>query len=201
MIKNIIFDFGKVLVDFDQRYLYHSIFDDKSEMEYFLNNVCTHDWNSSMDLGKSCADAVKDLQAVYPKYSNEIQTFIDKWDVMLGDILKENVLVAEKLLKNDYKVYGLTNWSIETIHHFYRKCPLVNSFHGIVVSSEEGVIKPNAELYKILLERYNLKAEESVFIDDRIDNIETAGKLGFNTIHYQENTNLEELLNTLRVYT
>ena len=70
---------------------------------------------------------------------------------------------------------------------------------GIVVSGDEKLIKPDPAIYNVLLNRYNIKAEESLFIDDNGDNIEAARKLGFHTIHLTDDVNLEATLKEMNI--
>ena len=95
-IKNIIFDFGGVLLDWNPRYLYRTFFWNENEMEYFLSNICTDEWNAEQDRGRSFAEGVKLLQFKYPDYREAIQMFMDRWEDMLksespesGDLLRE----------------------------------------------------------------------------------------------------------------
>ena len=190
-IKNIIFDFGGVLIDWDPVYLYRKIFEDEREMEHFLENICTSEWNVQQDAGRSLAEATELLQAEHPEHKELIGHFYTRWDEMIGGDIKENVRVLEKL-KPKFPIYGLTNWSAETITIAYDKFDFFELMDGIVVSGDEKLIKPDPKLYQVLLDRYNLKASESVFIDDNINNIETAQSMGFQTIHITEETDLEK---------
>jgi 2-haloacid dehalogenase len=97
-------------------------------------------------------------------------------------------------LKEKYGIYGLTNWSAETIPIAMDRYDFFNDLDGIVVSGAEKIIKPDPRIYQILLERYGIQAEESLFIDDNYANIEAAQQLGFQTIHLEEEINLEEIL-------
>ncbi|MGV8964091.1 MAG: HAD family hydrolase [Candidatus Saccharimonadaceae bacterium] len=190
-IKNIIFDFGGVLVDWNPIYLYSKLMDDEIEMNHFLENICNSEWNIKQDAGRPLADATEILQKEYPEYKDLIGHFYGRWDEMLGGVIEENVRVL-KMLKPHYPIYGLTNWSAETITIAYDRYDFFNHLEGIVVSGDEKLIKPDPKLYEILLERYNLKANESLFIDDNAHNIETALDMGFQTIHFTENMDLEK---------
>jgi len=81
--ENIIFDFGGVLVDWNPRYLYKDYFKEDSEMEYFLKNICTEEWNLEQDRGRALAEGTTLLQNKFPEYKSLIQLFYDKWEVML----------------------------------------------------------------------------------------------------------------------
>ena len=192
-IKNIVFDFGGVLVDWNPRYMYKSVFNDDALMERFLADVCTDEWNVQQDKGRSLAEGTRLLQERFPEHHDMIQLFYDKWDVMLHSDIKENVDVLYEL-KGKYKLLGLTNWSAETFPIALARYSFFGEFDGIVVSGEEKLIKPDRAIFDVLLERYKICAAESVFIDDNIANIRTANALGFNTIHVNDGMNLHDEL-------
>ncbi|MCL3781073.1 HAD family phosphatase [Prolixibacteraceae bacterium JC049] len=195
-IKNIIFDFGGVLIDWNPQYLYGDIFQDNEELDFFLNNVCNSQWNLKQDAGRSFAEAIKELTAKFPQYENEIRMYHSSWITMIGGEIKENTSLIKKL-KSNYRLFGLTNWSAETFPLVYNQYPFFKELEGIVVSGEEKVIKPNNQIYELLLDRYKLKACESLFIDDNRDNIATAKRLGFQTIWLCEGVDLNEELRIL----
>lgn len=193
MIKNIVFDFGGVLIDWNPEYLYKSVFEEKAEMNFFLENVCTPEWNLQQDAGRSLVKATRELQKLHPKYKNEIQLFYDKWTSMLGGQIDKNVALI-KPLKEKYKLYGLTNWSSETFPKALEMYSFFQEIDGIIVSGTEKLMKPNQRIYELLLSRFGLNASECLFIDDNINNIRTAKELGFSTIHFTDGVNLKEEL-------
>lgn len=197
-IKNIIYDFGGVLMDWNPRYLYKNIFQDEEEMEYFLTEVCTLEWNSQVDAGRPFSTIVKELITVHPKYEKEIKLYQSHWIDMVGGSIEENVKTIG-LLKGNYRLFGLTNWSAETFPLVFNQYPFFKKLEGIVVSGEEKTIKPDAKIYQILLDRYELIAEECLFIDDNQANILTAEKLGFQCIHLTEKTNLMKELESRKL--
>src|SRR5690554_727690 len=113
-IKNIVFDFGGVLVDWNPTYLYSKLFDNETEMNHFLENICTPEWNIRQDAGRPLVKATELLQAKHPEYKELIGHYYGRWDEMLGGDIKENVRVLE-MLRPKYTLFGLTNWSAETI--------------------------------------------------------------------------------------
>ncbi len=190
-IKNIIFDFGGVLVDWNPVYLYRKEFESEKEMNHFLDNICSAEWNIQQDAGRSLAEGTELLQKKHPEYKELIGYYYGRWEEMLNGVIKQSERVLE-MLKLHYPIYGLTNWSAETITIAYEKYDFFKLLDGIVVSGDEKLIKPDPKLYQVLLDRYNLKANESLFIDDNIHNIESARKMGFHTIHFTENIDLEK---------
>lgn len=198
-IKNIVFDFGGVLLDWNPRYLYSSFFSDEKEMEHFLANICTSEWNAEQDRGRPFSEGIKLLQSQYPEYHEAIQLFFDKWEDMLKCELSESVKLLRELKDKDYRIWGLTNWSAETIPIAYRKHDFFKLFDGIVVSGEEKLLKPDKRIYEILLTRYMLNAEESVFIDDNFPNIKAARELGFNAILFDNISNVRNRLSEILI--
>lgn len=192
-LKNIVFDFGGVLINWNPLYLYRNIFDTEEEVNHFLENVCRYDWNILQDAGRSLAEATRVLQDQHPAYREEIAIYYGRWDEMLGGTIEENVKLIRPL-KEKYGIYGLTNWSAETIPIAMDRYDFFNDLDGIVVSGVEKVIKPDPRIYQILLERYGIQAEESLFIDDNYVNVKAAQQLGFQTIHLEDGINLEEIL-------
>jgi 2-haloacid dehalogenase len=197
-IQNIIFDFGGVLIDWNPIYLYSNVFETEEEMNYFLENICRYDWNVLQDAGRPVLEATLLLQKKHPEFSKQISYYYGRWEEMLGGTIDENVKLI-KPLKKRYKLYGLTNWSAETLPIAMEKYSFFKDLDGIVVSGDEKIVKPDPKIYEILLSRYNLDAESSLFIDDNADNIETAKKMGFKTVHFKDNVNLEQLLKSEKV--
>ena len=197
-IKNIIFDFGGVLIDWNPRYLYRNMFNNEAEMEFFLAQICTPEWNLKQDAGRSFSDATKELLDKYPEFKKEVTSFYGSWSKMIGGAIEENVSQIENL-KGKYRLFGLTNWSAESFPIVFNQYPFFKEFEGIVVSGAEKIIKPDPRIYQLLLTRYGLIAKESLFIDDNEENIKAANKLGFETIHLHEKVSLKNELLRLTI--
>ncbi|MCQ2913609.1 MAG: HAD-IA family hydrolase [Alphaproteobacteria bacterium] len=201
-IKNVIFDFGGVIVDWNPRYLFKKIFNNDGEMEYFLNNICTQEWNASLDKSDDFKNAISKLKKEHPKYSKYIDLYDSEWLKMIGSFNDKTLEIEQKLCKK-FNVYGLTNWNAEKFKLTYNELEkfklFVDSMKGVVVSGIEHEIKPDDKLFKILLKRYNLVPEETLFIDDSIANIETAKKLGLNTLNFKSSEQLETDLSLLNI--
>ncbi|MDO9260423.1 MAG: HAD family phosphatase [Flavobacteriaceae bacterium] len=197
-IKNIIFDFGGVLVDWNPRYLYKTVFNDAAQMEYFLTHICTEEWNLQQDKDRTLEEGTLLLQKQFPDYADLINLFYDQWEVMLNGEITENVKLLPQL-KQHYPLFGLTNWSAETFPIALNRFSFFKIFDGIVVSGEEKMIKPDKDIFHLLLNRYQIKASESLFIDDNINNIIAANEMGFHTIHIKPTIILEEELKKMGV--
>ncbi|MGU3376946.1 HAD family hydrolase [Chryseobacterium sp. M5A1_1a] len=199
-IKNIIFDFGGVLMDWNPRYFFKDYFNDDEKMEYFLENIAQDEWNIEQDRGRTLAEGTEIQVKKFPEWEKEIRAYYDNWTVMLKSDIPQNVEVLRKLKHTDYHLFGLTNWSAETFPYALENYDFFQVFDGkIVVSGTEKLIKPDPKIWYVLLERYNIQAGESVFIDDNPKNIEMAQSLGFETIQVTSDTNLEQELAVLGI--
>ena len=199
-IKNIIFDFGGVVMDWNPRYFFKDHFNDDEKMEHFLKNIATDEWNAEQDRGRTLAEGTEIQVAKHPEWEKEIRAYYDNWTMMLKSNIPQNVEVLRKLEHSKYNLFGLTNWSAETFPYALENYDFFKIFEGkIVVSGTEKLIKPDPTIWEVLLERYQIKAEESVFIDDNAKNIEVAKSLGFICVHIKEDTDLEKELRELGV--
>ena len=198
-ISTIIFDLGGVLIDWNPEYVYLDVFNgDRKKMQWFFDNICTNEWNENQDAGYPMAKATEERIALFPEYEHLIRMFYGRWVDMLGNALPKTVDILNKLIKsNNYKIVALTNWSHETFPIALNRFDFLHRFEGIVVSGEEQTRKPFPEIYKITLKRYNILAENSIFIDDNLRNVTAAKELGINGIHFK---NASQLIEQLKQY-
>ena len=197
MIKNIIFDFGAVLVDWNPHYLYDPYFGDAKKAEWFLNEVCPYEWNAQCDAGRPIKDITAERVALFPDWEKEIRMYFDRWiDMMAGQIPGMEALVRE-YKQRGYGIWGLTNWSAETFPLVRDDYPVFKLLDGYVVSGAEKIKKPDARLYRILLDRFGLEAGECVFIDDNPANTAAAEALGIKGIVFQNPEQLRKELDNL----
>jgi len=200
-IDTIIFDLGGVLIDWNPEYVYCEVFNgDQQKVDWFLNTICTHEWNVEQDTGRSIQKATELLIAQYPDYEEWIRIFYDRWEDMLGGTIPETVTLLNKLKQaNNHRLYALTNWSAETFPVALQRYEFLQHFEGILVSGEEKTRKPFPKIYEILLERYQINPFMSVFIDDNFENVEVAKKFGIKGIHFKSTQQLREELTNLGV--
>lgn len=193
-MRDIVFDFGGVLVDWNPRYLYRKIFASEEEMDWFLTHVCTPQWNAQQDAGRPFAQGVEELTRQYPRYAAQIAAFFTRWDEMLGGEIKGMRALLAELKQKGYKLYGLTNWSAETLPLARQRFGIFNLLDGMVVSGEEKLIKPDPEIFKRLLQRFALQADNCLFIDDNAANVAAAAACGIDGILFENAPSLRQTL-------
>lgn len=184
-VDTVVFDLGNVLIDWEPRYLYRKIFDSEEEMEDFLANVATLDWHLEQDRGRTIEQGKAVLTSRHPEYAREIEAFYGRWEEMFGVEIRGSVCVLRELRERGYALHALTNYSAETFPLARRQYGFLEWFDEIVVSGEEGIVKPDREIYDMLVERTGLDPAASVFVDDREENVRAAEDLGFTGIVFR----------------
>jgi 2-haloacid dehalogenase len=196
---NIIFDIGKVLIDWDPKILYRKIFADDEKVEWFLNTICTSEWNLEQDRGRKFADAVTVLSAQHPDYAEHIAAYDTRWHETIPGAIIGTVDILETLHKNATPLYAITNFNQDKFRETKLRFPFLNLFRDIVVSGDEGLIKPDPAIYELCLQRSNLKASECYFIDDSLKNVKGAEAVGMQAHHFTTPEKLRAALKGLGV--
>ena len=185
-IKAVIFDLGGVLLDWNPRYLYRKMFDDEAAMERFLAEVCTMDWHEANDRGVSFEVTCAQLAAEHPEHAEHIWAWGTRTEEMVGGPIEGTVEVLRELIAaGSVRVFALTNMEAHTYPLRRERYDFLGWFEGTVVSSTEGVIKPDPRIFEVLLERYGLEAGSTLMIDDSARNIAAARALGMPTVLFQ----------------
>ena len=183
-IRTVVFDIGGVLIDWNPRHLFRKVFDSGEEMEWFLANVCTYEWNVQQDGGKLFSVATAELQEKFPEYRDKIALYYGRWEEMLNGEISGTVEIFRRLKSAGMPLYALSNWSHEAFPVAYNRYDFMKLFDGLVVSGYEKLLKPDHAIYRVLMKRYNVNPAESVYIDDNKPNADAAAELGFNAIHF-----------------
>ena len=189
----VIFDLGGVLIDWNPRYLYRRLFDgDDAAMERFLAEVCSPDWNLSLDAGRPFAEAVAELSAAHPAERQRIEAYHRHWLEMVAGPIPSTVAVLEELAAADVPLWALTNWSAETFA-LVRDDPayaFLDHFRTIFVSGELRLIKPDPAIYRHVLGAIDAPAGSCLFIDDAPKNVAGAAALGIRTHRFTDAASL-----------
>lgn len=194
-MDTVIFDLGGVLIDWNPRYLYRKIFKTEEEISWFLENICTTEWNDEQDSGRPFKEATNELITKFPDHEVAIRAWYDRWHETIGGAIPDTVALLKEIKdQRNHKLYALTNWSAETFPWALNNFEFLHWFDGIVVSGIEKSRKPFPEFYQILFDRYQINPASAIFIDDNLKNVEGAGKVGLPTIHFQNASQVREEL-------
>jgi 2-haloacid dehalogenase len=181
-----IFDLGGVLVEWDPRFLYRKLFDgDDGAMEHFLANVCTTQWNERQDAGRSFDEATQELLPHHADKIELIEAFGKRFDEMVPGAIDGSVEVLAELKSHGVPLYAITNWSAETFPPLRKRFEFLSWFQAIVVSGDEGMMKPDPRIFRVLFEKHAVVPSSAVFIDDVADNAAAAEALGVHGIHFR----------------
>jgi 2-haloacid dehalogenase len=195
----VVFDFGGVLLDWDPRHLYRTIFTDAAEMEWFLATVCTSDWNLAQDKGRPWPDAEAEAIARHPAYACQIRAFRARWHDMVPGPIQGTVEVLEALAARNVPLYGITNFAADTCREARARFAFFKHFRGIVVSGELGVLKPDPAIYRKLASDHALDLASCLFIDDVQKNVDGAQAAGMAAVRFETPAKLRDDLAALGV--
>lgn len=199
-VDTVVFDLGGVLIDWNPRHLYRKLFGaDEAAMEAFLAQVCNMAWNEQQDRGRSWDEAVADAIAQHPGHASNIRAYRDRWPEMLRGAIDGSVAILESLKARGVRVLALTNWSAETFPVALARFPFMQWFDGIVVSGQERMMKPEPEIFRLLIARYRLLPAATVFIDDTQVNVDAAVSEGLRALRFVEPGQLRRDLEALGV--
>ena len=194
MIDTVVFDLGGVLIDWDPRHLYRQLFADEDEMELFLATVCTLEWHARFDEGRPIAEGIAELVERHPELEPMIRAYAERWQDMFAGEVPGTVDVLESLHDRGVPLFAITNWPGETFPAARERFGFLARFDGIVVSGEEGVMKPDRRLFGVLVDRHGVDPAASLFVDDTQRHLDTAAAMGFSVERFTDPASLRDRL-------
>ena len=177
-VRAVVFDIGGVLLEWDPRLVYRDLLPDPAELDRFLAEVCTPDWNATLDAGRPFEEACAELARRHPDHAELIHAWKRQDEMIAGEITGTSELVA-RLGGAGVPLYLLTNMPAEVFAARRDRYPVLQQFDGAVVSGEEGVLKPAPEIFAILRDRYALDPARTLFVDDMEVNVAGARAAGY----------------------
>jgi 2-haloacid dehalogenase len=193
--RAIVFDLGGVLLDWDPRHLYRKLFDgDDAMMERFLAEVCTMEWHHAHDLGVPPERTCAALAQAHPEQAELIWAWSRRSEEMVSGPIEGTVVLLRELKAAGVPCYALTNMERETYPLRRARYPFMTWFDGTVVSGFEGVAKPDARIFELLLDRFDLEPSATVMIDDSRVNVTAARGAGMQAIEFESPERLRRRL-------
>ena len=194
IVKKFLFDLGNVFFDWNPERILKPIFNDDERMNFFINNISFPLLDTRCDAGITIEVAVNDAIKKFPEFEKEIKFYYPNHGNMVGGFFQKTVDVFYKIKELNYPCFVLSNWSAETYEGMEEKYPFLKDFDGKIISGRDFLIKPDPAIYELAISRFDLIPQETLFIDDRLDNIEAAQNLNFQTIHLTNPSLIQDLI-------
>ena len=197
--KAVVFDLGGVLLDWDPRHLYRTLIADPAEMASFLGRICTPEWHLAHDLGADTEQSCHELAAAHPELADLIMAWSERSEEMIAGQLDAAISVLADVRAAGFRCLALSNMEADKFVLRQARFGFFAHFDGCVISGIEGFAKPDRRIFEILLDRYDLEAGATVFIDDKAANVAVARELGIAALQYRGAEQLRRELRGLGV--
>ena len=183
-IRHIVFDIGKVLIHYDPEIPFRRLIPDAERRRWFLENVCTHEWNLEQDRGRTWEEAEAELLAVHPDEETNIRAFRRYWHEMVSHAYEDSVEILEGLLDAGHDVTMLTNFAADTFAEARKRFPFLEKPRGVTGSGEIGLIKPDRAIFEHHAAAFGLEPSATLFIDDSPANVAGAKEAGWQAVQF-----------------
>ena len=193
-VQKFLFDLGNVFFDWNPERVLKPIFNDDERMNFFIKNISFPLLDTRCDAGIAIEVAVNDAVKKFPDFEKEIKLYYPNHGNMVGGFFQKTVDIFYKVKNLNYPCYVLSNWSAETYEGMEETYPFLKDFDGKIISGRDFLIKPDPAIYELAISRFDLVPQETLFIDDRLDNIQAAQNLNFQTIHLTDPSLIQELI-------
>lgn len=176
--QSVIFDVGRVLFDWDLRYLFAKLIADADELEWFVTHVVTPEWHFQHDAGRALADMVPELKTEFPDHAPLIDAYATRFNETIPAPMPGSLDLVELLDAAGVPLFAITNFGHEFWEGFRPTQPIFDRFRDIVVSGTEKLMKPDPAIYRLAIERFGIDPAGAIFIDDVAKNIDGAESVG-----------------------
>jgi 2-haloacid dehalogenase len=193
----VLFDLGKVLLDWDPRYYYARFFSSEDALDHFAQKVIGHDWYLEMDAGKTADQAIAERCRAFPRHAELIARWKEGWPIMLRGPIPASVDILEELRARGIRLYALTNFSRETWPLARARFDFLSWFEDAIVSGEHGIVKPDPRIFELAISRCRLEPSRTAFVDDVPANVEAGRACGLRALRFSSPAKLREDLSVL----
>lgn len=183
-IEAVVFDVGRVIIEWDLRHLFAKLIDDAAELEWFCTNVVTEEWHFEHDAGRPLAEMIAERKALFPGHAHLIDAYANRFlETIPGPVPGTGALIRQ-LAETGIPLFAITNFGAEFWPQFRPTMPVLDHFRDIVVSGVERVAKPDPAIFELAQRRFGFEPEAMLLIDDNRANVTAAGKLGWQVHHF-----------------
>lgn len=187
----VVWDIGRVLYQWDLRFLFAKLIPDPAQLEWFIGNVVTEQWHFQSDEGRPLAEMVPELKARFPDQAHLIDAYHPRFLETLPAPVPGTHALVERLAARGVRQFALSNFGAEFWAMFRPTAPVFDHFTHCVISGEERCVKPDPQIYRVLEERCGFPTGDLLFIDDRADNIAAARARGWHGHVFTDAARLE----------
>lgn len=193
-VSAVVFDVGRVIVQWDLRHLFAQLIADQAELDWFLANVVTEEWHFEHDQGRALDDMLAERKALFPDHQALIDAYRMRFLETIPGPVPGTAALIERLAARGTPLYCITNFGAEFWPPFRLTVPVLDHFRDIVVSGDEVLAKPDPAIFHLAERRFGYPVGELLFIDDNAANIASAAELGWQTHLFTDAARLENAL-------
>lgn len=191
-VTAVVFDVGRVIVQWDLRCLFAKLIGDKAELDWFLANVVTEEWHFEHDAGRPLAEMVPERKAKFPDYADLIDAYAARFLETIPGPVEGTAELIRALDDAGVPLFAITNFGAEFWDMFLPTCQPLSRMQDIVVSGRECLAKPDPAIFRLAADRFDRRPQEMLFIDDNAVNIASAGNAGWQVHHFRDAATLAE---------
>ncbi len=184
IISAVVFDVGRVLVQWDLRHLFAKLIADPAELDWFATTVVTPEWHFQHDAGRPLGEMVKERSAEFPAHAHLIRAYADRFNETIPGPVPGSLELVEALHKSGVPLFAITNFGHELWQRFRPTYPVFDQFTDIVVSGTEKIAKPDPAIFALAARRFGYPLGEMLFIDDNEANVVAARECGWLAHHF-----------------
>jgi len=182
--KAIVFDVGRVIVQWDLRFLFAKLISDPAQLDWFLANVVTQEWHFQHDGGRPLAEMVPERKTQFPEYARLIDAYAERFLETIPGPVDGTAALIGALDRAGYPLFAITNFGADFWPMFRPGQPVLDYFADIVVSGTEKLAKPDPAIFQLAQRRFGYAVGDMLFIDDNLENIAAAQLEGWQVHHF-----------------
>lgn len=183
-IEAVVFDVGKVLVEWERDLPFRSLIPDPAERAWFMDEVIPLSWHGEHDAGRDAEEMIAARSADYPDHAHLIRAWLDRFNETIPGPVPGSTAIVEELHAAGVPLYAITNFGADTWAMFSPTYPLFGRFRDIVVSGVEKLAKPDPAIYALATDRFGHAPGAMLFVDDSLPNVESARACGWHAHHF-----------------
>ena len=183
-IEAVVFDVGKVLVEWERDLPFRRLIPDAGERAWFMDTVIPLEWHGQHDAGRGSAEMIAERSADYPEHAHLIEAWLSHFNETIPGPVPGSEAIVEELHARGVPLYAITNFGADTWAGFAPTWRLFDHFHDIVVSGDEKLAKPDPAIYALAAARFGHAPATMLFIDDSLPNVTSARASGWHAHHF-----------------